>query len=146
MQKLDIYKYQSKRLNNLIYLFFEKASCGNERMLIFCDNKKKLDFIDKLLWEYNPPSWVPHLMDSDKYAEHAKIILSTDTNKNLSDVVCIIDSKITSFDIFKNFKHVAYFVPLNETEYSESIEILKSNIQNSNTYNQNSNGKWIKEE
>ena len=148
MQKLDIYKYQNQRFNNLITLFFEKECNNDNNIMIFCDNKKKLDAIDKILWEYNPPSWIPHLITDDEYANQSKIILSKDITKNInsSESVCIIDSKINRIDEVTQFKHIAYFIPSDENNYSESIEILKMSIQNNNTYIQQTNGKWVKEE
>ena len=144
--KLDIYKYQNKRFNNLISLFFEKMIQNGDRIMIFCDDEKKLQTIDKVLWEYNQSSWIPHLKTDDIFADKAQIVLSNDiqNNTNSAKILCMIDSNITEVADITKFDRVIYFIPVEIQDYTNSISVLTSNITDCNIYNQQSNGKWIK--
>ena len=144
--KLDIYKYQNKRFNNLISLFFEKMIQNGDHIMIFCDDEKKLQTIDKLLWEYNQSSWVPHLKTDDIFADKAQIVLSNDiqNNTNSAKILCMIDSNITEIADITKFDRVIYFIPVEIQDYTNSISVLTSKITDCNIYNQQSNGKWIK--
>ena len=145
--KLDIYKYQSKKFNTLVSLFFEKIAQNNDHVMIFCNDDKKLQSIDKLLWEYNQSSWIPHLKTDDVFSNKAQLILSNDikNNINLSTILCIIDSNISEIAEVIQFERIVYFTPIEKKEYTDSISLLISNINDCNIYNQQITGKWVKE-
>ncbi len=154
MKKIDIYEYQGKKLNAFFPAFVEKIlhdnsdgnSYGKKILIVFGDKKRMRDF-DKLLWESNPGSWLPHLLATDENAKHARVVLTADINENVNDaeILCTLDSPINDIADIRNFSRIiCFFEKGTETENTSSLlkKISLNPEFDFHSYTQQPTGKW----
>ena len=67
---------QQKPLTTLVSLI-ERARGRDQVILIKAADKAEAETIDTYLWSYQPQSFLPHSLDTDIYASHQKILITT---------------------------------------------------------------------
>ena len=75
----------------LVCKLAEKAVVAGQPCLIFCDSAEQADFLDDLLWEFDPDAFVPHQIigmdDDDDVADTPVLIVPPGVDAGMRPLV-----------------------------------------------------------
>jgi DNA polymerase-3 subunit chi len=84
---IQFYHLITTPLDRALPKLLEKAYAGGFRTLLVADSAERVEWLNQLLWTYDPNSFLPHGSKQDGRAEQQPILLSTaletDNNPNL---------------------------------------------------------------
>lgn len=103
-----VYLFTIKHPKDKVALLFEKCSyhfCQNEPLLILCPDKRAIDFVDTLLWNYQASTFIPH---SRSFEALEKLIIHEEelpyTGKNLFNLKPFIPFKTKEMHLIYDFE------------------------------------------
>ena len=76
MPKVFFYHNAENKLITVCQLL-RKAAAQGKAVTVFCGSQNALDSLDRLLWTYDPISFVPHCRVGDPLAANTPILLTT---------------------------------------------------------------------
>jgi DNA polymerase-3 subunit chi len=105
MTRIDFYHLQKQNLEEVLPKLLEKAYGLDKRIKVKIGTEARVDFLNTLLWTYDPDSFLPHGSRKDGSAELQPIWLSAeDDNPNgatllfLADGANMLPEQLTSFE------------------------------------------------
>ncbi|WP_044346625.1 DNA polymerase III subunit chi [Dethiosulfatarculus sandiegensis] len=84
---------------------------GGERVLILCADETQAREMDRLLWEFDPVSFVPHGLMTEEGAEQEPVLICFGEASNRNQAEILISLYIPELPFTGGFKHVIQFVP-----------------------------------
>lgn len=88
--KVDFYNFQKIPFDTGLFKVVEKAYNSGDKILIKTNDTARQDYLDKLLWEYEAISWLPHGITK---ACEQPIFISLNTEpENKATILIITDS------------------------------------------------------
>lgn len=90
MVGIDFYHLTATPLERALPKLLEKASGAGHRMVLMAPDEPRIQELNRLLWEYDPDSFLPHGSAEDGHAEGQPIYLThREENPNASDLLVI---------------------------------------------------------
>ncbi len=87
--KVTFYSFGKISFEKGLVKVIEKAYSSNQNIFIKTNSDDQTNFIDKILWEQDSSSWLPHGVDNDQ--NHPILINKTINNTNKSSILVILD-------------------------------------------------------
>ncbi|WP_142848593.1 DNA polymerase III subunit chi [Telmatospirillum sp. J64-1] len=92
MTRVGFYHLQLWPLDKALPQLLEKVLAAGHRAVVVAGSSERVDYLNHLLWTYDPASWLPHGSAKDGNAEAQPIWLGmTDDNPNGADVLVLTD-------------------------------------------------------
>lgn len=143
--RIDFYHLQLSTLEQVLPVLAQKVYTTGKKLLIKTDLPEKADFINSLLWTYDPDSWLPHGTSADGFETEQPVFISADLNNpNHAEMIMLTDGgtieEISSFERCLNL-----FNGHDEAAVQSARELWKAAVQNgfeAYYWQQNDNGKW----
>ena len=148
--RIDFYHLEKTSLENALPAILEKIYTTGKRALIRTDLPERVEYINSLLWTYDPASFLPHGEEKEGNTDKQPIFITAkrDFNPNQADYLVLIDGE----PILENdsFERVFYFFSgLGEESLQKARELwksLKSRNDELHYWQQTSTGKWQKKD
>ena len=143
--RIDFYHLQKSTLEQVLPVLAQKVYTSGKRLLIRTELSERAEFINTLLWTFNPDSWLPHGTDADGFETEQSVFISTgQDNPNNAEMVLLTDGgtieEICSFERCFNL-----FNGHDETAVQSARELWKAATQHgfeAYYWQQNEEGKW----
>lgn len=84
MSRVDFAFGAAHRLRTACRVVHRHYLAGH-RMLVYARDARRLDYIDRLLWSFDPTSFIPHVRDEDPAAAQTPVILTAAPPARLLD-------------------------------------------------------------
>ncbi len=84
MTDIGFYHLTRSRLEQALPKLLEKSLAADKRAVVILGSKERVDWLDNLLWVYDPSSWLPHGSARSGEAADQPVWL-TDTDENPND-------------------------------------------------------------
>ncbi len=110
--KIDFYNLQKINFEKGIIAVVQKAYDTKQPIFIKVANKEKKEVIDKLLWEYDPSSWLPH--GTSKQEKQPIFISETISINEETTILIITDCSDIPFD--EKYSRCLYIFNGNNTD------------------------------
>ena len=106
--RVDFYHLEKSSLDTALPKLLEKA-VAQHKILIQTDMADRSDYLNGLLWTYDPDSFLPHGVEKDGFSTEQPIFIThkSDFNPSNADILVLIDGRTVPVD--KNFARVLYF-------------------------------------
>ena len=92
--KIQFYCLHLSGIEKMAGKLLKKALADGYRAVVLVDSDERLDYVDGLLWNDDPDSFIAHGSAKDGNAEHQPIWLSTQAeNPNNATLLCITDGR-----------------------------------------------------
>lgn len=92
MMRIGFYHLQRWPLDKALPALLEKVVGAGLKAVVVAGSDERVDWLDRLLWTYDPASWLPHGSARDGDPELQPIWLtSRDENPNGAQVLVIVD-------------------------------------------------------
>ena len=142
--RVDFYQYRNS-LDSLLAALCEKALSAG-RILIKTKTLERSQYINSLLWTYNPSSFLPHGTKQDGHAEHQPIFI-THLDKDVPNGAKIYLSVDGDFlSDATPFDRIIYFINGHDEETifqaKKELNRLRQTETNIFYHEQTDNGKW----
>ena len=93
MTEIRFYHLQRQTLEQALPMLLERVQAAGLRALIKVPSRVHLDTLDKVLWDYNPGSFLAHDKDGCKYPEEQTFFLTEkDENPNSAEILVLVDA------------------------------------------------------
>ena len=103
--EVQFYHLLATPLERALPKLMEKALESGFRILILAESEEKTESLNRLLWTYNPNSFLPHGSGKDAHAERQPIYLTyKPENPNKADLLVVTDG--SELDELSDFKRV----------------------------------------
>lgn len=79
MAAIQFYHLLTTPMERALPKLLEKAHGSGARLLVVAGNEERVDYLNNLLWSYDPGSFLPHGSAKDGHDEQQPIYLSTET-------------------------------------------------------------------
>jgi|TARA_A100000164_G_scaffold64145_1_gene52836 DNA polymerase-3 subunit chi len=105
MTDISFYHLTTRSLEDALPKLLELSLQSEERALVLLGNEKRMEFLNGLLWTYEPGSWLPHgtLEDGDP-ADQPIFLTSRDENLNEATFLFLVDGAVS--ENLTSFKRV----------------------------------------
>ena len=98
MTEVSFYQLQTGSLERVLSRLLERVIDRGMRAVIMVSSSERVEWLNELLWNYEPESFLPHGSDKDGKAEMQHIFLTkVEQNPNGASVLVIIDGLRPSF-------------------------------------------------
>ena len=74
--RIDFYHLEQTPLDKALPIILEKAYQQGTRILIKTGLAERSDYLNTLLWTYDPASFLPHGVEKDGFAENQPIFIT----------------------------------------------------------------------
>lgn len=93
MTDIRFYHLQNQSLEQALPKLMEKVVEGGFKAVIKADSEAQLETLDKVLWDYDPASFLPHDKVGCEFPEAQTLYLTTqDDNPNNANILVLIDT------------------------------------------------------
>ncbi|UTW53878.1 DNA polymerase III subunit chi [Kordiimonas sp. SCSIO 12610] len=107
MQDIRFYHLTQQTLEQALPKLMVKVVEIGMRALVKVPDKSYLDTLDKVLWDFDPASFLPHDKDGSAFPEDQNIYLTLgDENVNQSDIIVLVDNMMV--DDVTDYKRCLY--------------------------------------
>lgn len=142
-----VYQSASAAPNKVLSKLIETVWLRSNKILIYCEDQKRLAEFDNILWTYEQLSFLPHVLEDDELASKTPIVLaSKQNNLNNANILVCLEPKLPEFAF--DFEKVIYMydgLAEHEKEKANSfIEQLKLSSIEVIEYQQDKSGAWQK--
>ncbi len=124
----------------------EAIIAKQNRVLVYCADKKRLGELDNYLWSFEQLSFLPHVTEDDELQEETPILLAGTFEKaNNRNVVVALEPKF--HEEFKRFERMVYVhknALENAPSFNEFINELKAQNIEITQYIKSQQGSWQK--
>jgi len=92
--RVDFYHLEKSSLDAALPKLLEKA-VAKHKILIQTDMADRSDYLNGLLWTYDPDSFLPHAVEKDGFPESQPIFIThkSDFNPASADILVLIDGR-----------------------------------------------------
>lgn len=113
------------------------------RVGVLCDDKVQVNNIDKLLWQTEQLSFIPHDVAGGNKSQEQPILISDDISKmdNSPNVVFCISSDEKKYDKVKSFDKVCFLYRTRKESENIEKKMIAENIKYSII--ERKNNKWV---
>lgn len=144
--RFDFYHLQKRPMEKVLPLLAEKIFNSGLRAVVLTPSKEKVDYIDNLLWTYNPDSWLPHACYKDDNQDMQPIwITDVLENPNHAKVLILIDN-MTFADGY-GFERVLDIFNGDSEEDINNARVRWKQVKNVDNelhyWQQDDNGRWF---
>lgn len=150
--RADFYHLTKNTTEEALPALLNKAYQSKKNITILTESEK-LEFYDKMLWTFNPNSWLPHSTDNNDNLENQPIILTAKSDfiintPNNSEILFIIDDIPLPEKLIKQQEDIRILLIFNgnddvSTEKArDNYKKLKENNLELHYWQQNEKGKW----
>ena len=103
MTDISFYHLTTRSLEDALPKLLELSLQSEERALVLLGNEERMEFLNGLLWTYEPGSWLPHgtLEDGDP-ADQPIFLTSRDENLNEATFLFLVDGARVSGEFAGN--------------------------------------------
>jgi len=148
MTEIQFYHLTSSPLERALPKLLEKAVQGGFKVLVLMESEEKTEWMNNLLWTYDPASFLPHGTAKDGYETLQPVYLTAkDENPNFADLMVVTNN--TAQDVKDNFRRMLdIFDGNDETATSRARARWKqyqSDGHNVSYIKQNAAGGWEKQ-
>lgn len=107
--RIDFYHLERISLDKALPLILEKAIKSGQKILIKTEMAERAEYINTLLWTYDPGSFLPHGIEKEGYVEQQPIFITAkaDYNPNLASLLIIVDNE--DVPETSSFERILYF-------------------------------------
>ena len=125
LQDIRFYHLTQQTLEQALPKLMVKVIGVGMRALVKVPDKTYMDTLDKVLWDFDPASFILHDKDGSSYPGDQNIFLTlNDDNVNQSDIIVLVDNMM--IDDFSAYKRCLYmFDGRNEVIVSKAREHWK---------------------
>ena len=107
MEDIRFYHLQRQTLEEALPKLMAKVAEAGMRAVIKADEQATVDTLDKVLWDFDPASFLPHDKDGCDHPEDQAFFLTKgDTNPNGASVLVLVDG--ASCDDFQSYARCLY--------------------------------------
>lgn len=93
MQDIRFYHLTQQALEQALPKLMVKVMEAGMRALVKVPDKTYMNDLDKVLWDFDPASFIPHDKDGSKHPGDQIIFLTIeDENKNDADIIVLVDN------------------------------------------------------
>ena len=143
--RVDFSHLQRSTLDQALPRLAERVYAGNMRMLIKTALPERAEYINSLLWTYDPNAWVPHGSDKDGFEERQPIfITSQEVNPNHATIIMLVDGG--TVDEIRNYERcLNLFDGRDETAVQNARAFWKDVVAagyDAYYWQQSESGKW----
>lgn len=105
MESVRFYHLTATSLESALPKLLEKIYQQGHRVTVLLDVPERVEYFDRLLWCFDPSSFLPHTKSEDALAIHSPIILATPSDRlTPSDVMMVCYDQFPENLNFENFK------------------------------------------
>jgi DNA polymerase-3 subunit chi len=147
MAEIHFYHLTSTPLERALPKLLEKAQQGGFRSVLLMESEDKVEWINNILWTYDPNSFLPHGSAKDGNADIQPIYITSNDNDNPnhSDLLVVTDGK--EHQISTIYRRVIdIFDGMNADEVAKARERWKKYQAEGYKLEyrqQNENGSWV---
>jgi DNA polymerase-3 subunit chi len=80
--RVDFYHLETVSLDSALPQILQKAYEAGQNILLKVDMAERADYLNSLLWTYQPDSFLPHGVEKDGFAEKQPILITHKDNFN----------------------------------------------------------------
>jgi DNA polymerase-3 subunit chi len=92
MAEIQFYHLTSSPLERALPKLLEKALQGSFRAVVLMESEEKVEWLNNMLWSYDPASFLPHGSEKDGTPEQQPIYITTNIeNPNDANLLVITD-------------------------------------------------------
>jgi DNA polymerase-3 subunit chi len=107
LQDIRFYHLTQQTLEQALPKLMVKVMEAGMRALVKVPDKTYMDTLDKVLWDFDPSSFIPHDKDGSAYPADQHIFLTLkDENTNHSDIIVLVDNMM--IEDFSGYKRCLY--------------------------------------
>ncbi|WP_262695279.1 DNA polymerase III subunit chi [Kordiimonas aquimaris] len=97
MTDIRFYHLQNQSLEQALPKLMEKVVGGGFKAVIKAETQSQIDVLDKVLWDYDPASFLPHDKSGCDFPDVQTLYLTTnDENPNEANVLVLVDAVKTA--------------------------------------------------
>lgn len=144
--RIDFYHLEQTPLDKALPIILEKAYQQGTRILIKTGLAERSDYLNTLLWTYDPASFLPHGVEKDGFAENQPIFITHkfEENPNQASLLIIVDGDEVPLE--SGFERVLYFFNGRDTDALEKARAEWKRIKQSDGqlfyWKQDPTGRW----
>jgi DNA polymerase-3 subunit chi len=147
MAEIHFYHLTSTPVERALPKLLEKALQGGFRSLVLMESEEKVEWMNNILWTYDPNSFLPHGSAKDGNAEEQPIyITASEENPTKANLLVITDG--SELEVDESFNRVIdIFDGTNETATQKARARWKKYKDSGHALEyrqQNENGSWVK--
>ncbi len=107
--RIDFYHLEQMSLEKALPFILEKAYQQGTRILIKTGLAERSDYLNTLLWTYDPASFLPHGVEKDGFTDCQPIFITHkfEENPNHASLLIIVDGDEVPLE--SGFERVLYF-------------------------------------
>lgn len=135
MSEVNFYETGDEPIVKSIAPLLQKILEEGKKALIFCEDQKKLEELDKSIWSYGRTTFIAHITENDNdfnFDRQPIILTSKEENLNKADYLIFLIDVQKQF--LKSFKRSFFFF-----EEGENFSKFKPD-----NYFRKEGGKWLK--
>lgn len=126
MQDIRFYHLTQQTLEQALPKLMVKVVEAGMRALVKVPDKTYMDTLDKVLWDFDPASFIAHDKDGSKHPSDQIIFLTVgDDNQNNADIIVLVDNMMCD-DVAKYKRCLYMFDGRNENIVAKAREHWKS--------------------
>lgn len=93
MDEIRFYHLQNQTIEQGLPALLSKIQEIGKRALVKVPDRSYMDTLDKVLWEFDPASFLPHDKDGSKHPEEQAVFLTlSEDNPNSAEMLVLIDA------------------------------------------------------
>ena len=143
--RVDFYHLEKSSLDSALPKLLEKA-VAQHKILVQTDMADRSDYLNGLLWTYDPDSFLPHGVEKDGFPESQPIFIThkNDFNPANADILVLIDGRCVPTD--EKFDRVLYFFNGRDEEALQKAQQEWRRLKDKNIelfyWQQDESGRW----
>lgn len=146
MTAIQFYHLTTTPLERALPKLLERAVAGGYHICLVAQSDERVEQLNKLLWSYDPISFLPHGSDKDEQPENQTILLSTTIESpNSANLLVVTDGRSVSQ---AKFERILDIFDGNDPQATVAARARWTEYKNAGheiTYfSQNAQGSWQK--
>lgn len=147
MTSIQFYHLTASRLENALPRLLEKAFSAGYRVIVAVESDGWVEQLDKLLWTYDPGSFLPHGGYLDKNPENYPVLISTTLEAvNSANLLMVTDGR--SVENPHAFERILDIFDGNDGQATQAARQRWKQYKDSgyeiDYFSQNERGGWVK--
>ena len=144
--RVDFYHLEKVSLDSALPQILQKAYEAGQNILLKVDMAERADYLNSLLWTYQPDSFLPHGVEKDGFAEKQPILITHKDNFNPNNAtICVLVDNMP-VPLGEGYVRALYFFDGRNPESLQKAREEWKRISNAGVdkfyWKQNENGKW----